>query len=128
MGDESDAIDVNDSIRLRPLQEQSETESNDTPAHDEAFAFEGRFGKSPGETMTPAPKKEWMPVLVGLTSVCIVIILPFTVLNHIKLQTQGELKLALKLLRAVCLSDCPGYARVHLFSRNLICWLKHDRD
>ena len=87
-----DETGMNQGIQLSQLTEPSETESNATPALDDAFAIEGRFGFSPGEAVsTPVQKKEWMPVLVGLMSVCIIIILPFTVLNHNKLQTQGEL-------------------------------------
>ena len=87
-----DETDVNHGIQLKPYTEPSETESNATPALEDAFALEGRFGMSPRETVyTPVQKKEWMPVLVGLMSVCIIIILPFTVLNHNKLKTQGEL-------------------------------------
>ena len=97
-----DETDVNQGIQLSQLTEPSETESTDSAALEEAFALEEMFGKSPGETVsTPVQKKEWMPVLVGLMSVCIIIILPFTVLNHNKLQTQGEFKLAAKFLRAV---------------------------
>ena len=69
---------------MKPLQEGSESNGSSIVLHDET----ARSHVAPETPLSMTNNK--IAVLVGLMSVAIIVVLPLCVMNHIKLQTQGE--------------------------------------
>ena len=84
--------DVKSSTPMKPLQEESETESNGSTA------LEGAFEEGPNKTVswrvvaqTPLLRRNTRKlVFVGVSSVTLVILLSLIMVNTHKLQTQGN--------------------------------------